>query len=88
MASRSTWGSGNAVLLAAEDLRRKLCKKEGAKVFSVPADQVTAYAGGCAAATAPSAGRFATGLYNPDGTAVTRGRGRDRQLCAAGRAEP
>ncbi len=72
VASRSTWGSGNAVLLAAEDLKRKLCQ-EGAKVFGVPADQVTAHAGEVRCGDRSiDWGRFATGLCNPDGTAITR----------------
>jgi len=72
VASRSTWGSGNAVLLAAEDLKRKL-REEGAKVFGIPADRVTAYAGEVrCGGRSVGWGKFATGLCSPDGTAITR----------------
>lgn len=72
VASRSTWGAGNAVLLAAEDLKRKL-REQGAKVFHVPADSVTAEAGTVRYGDRSIAwGQFATGLCGPDGIALTQ----------------
>ncbi len=71
VASRSTWGAGNAVLLAARDLKQKLCA-EGAKLFKTTPQQVSAEGGllRCGGQSLPWAD-FATGLRNPDGTAVT-----------------
>lgn len=71
VASHSTWGSGNAVILAAQDLKRKL-RAEGAKVFGVSADAVIAE-GGEVRHNGRSIGwgEFATGLRNPDGSALT-----------------
>ncbi|MCL2695049.1 MAG: xanthine dehydrogenase family protein molybdopterin-binding subunit [Clostridiales bacterium] len=72
VASRSTWGSGNAVLLAAADFKRNL-KTEAAKVFATTPDQV-AYAKGAVSFNGQEIplADFATGLRNLDGTAITR----------------
>lgn len=72
VASHSTWGAGNATILAAEDLKRKL-REEGAKVFGVPAEEVIAEAGEVRYQDrAIGWSEFATGIRNPDGSALTK----------------
>ncbi|MDR1531464.1 MAG: xanthine dehydrogenase family protein molybdopterin-binding subunit [Clostridiales bacterium] len=72
VASRSTWGAGNAMLLAADDLLRKL-REQGAAYFGVSPDDVET-AGGEIRAGERSLpwGKFAAGLRGPDGAALTR----------------
>ena len=72
VASRSTWGSGNAVLLAARDLCRQL-SGQAALVFGVSPEEVE-IAGGevrCNGKSLPW-GEFAVGLRSADGAALTR----------------
>jgi carbon-monoxide dehydrogenase large subunit len=72
VASHSTWGAGNAVILASEDLKRKL-REEGAKVFGTTADRVAAEAGEVRynGRSLPWS-RFAAGICSPDGSALTK----------------
>ena len=72
VASRTTWGTGNAILLAAEDLRRQL-REQAALVFDVPPEQVeiTGDQVRCNGKSLPW-GQFAVGLRSADGTALTR----------------
>lgn len=72
VASRTTWGAGNAVLLAAEDFKRKL-REQAALVFGVDPEQVKLRGGEvlCNGKSLPWSG-FATGHRAPDGSAVTR----------------
>lgn len=72
VASHSTWGSGNASILAAADFKRKL-REEGAKVFGVSPDEIIAEGGEVRYKDESIPwGRFATGLTNPDGSALTK----------------
>jgi carbon-monoxide dehydrogenase large subunit len=72
VASRTTWGSGNAVLLASRNLLQQL-REQAALVFGVDSEQVEIARGEvrCKGKTLEW-GHFATGLRNPDGTALTR----------------
>jgi len=72
VASRSTWGSGNAVLLAAADLRRQL-SEQTALAFGVPSEKVEITGGEVRfnGKTIPW-GEFALGLRGADGAALTR----------------
>lgn len=71
VASRSTWGVGNAILLAAADLKRKL-REETAKMLGTSPESVQAEGGivTCDDMTYNWA-EFATGLRYPDGKAAT-----------------
>jgi CO/xanthine dehydrogenase Mo-binding subunit len=72
VASRTTWGSGNAVLLAAQDLRQQL-REQAALAFGVNSEQVEITCGEvkCKGKTMDW-GQFATGLRSADGSALTR----------------
>jgi carbon-monoxide dehydrogenase large subunit len=72
VASRTTWGSGNAVLLAAHDLLQQL-REQAALAFGVDSEQVEITRGEvrCKGKTMDW-GQFATGLRSTDGSALTR----------------
>jgi carbon-monoxide dehydrogenase large subunit len=72
VASRTTWGSGNAILLATKDLLRQL--REQAALFFNSTPQQIEIAGGEVRYNGKSLpwGQFALGLRGPDGAARTR----------------
>lgn len=71
VASHSTWGVGNAILLAAADLLAKM-KTAAGKAFGVPeADVVIQNGQAKAAGKALDFGQLALGLRTPDGQAIS-----------------
>jgi carbon-monoxide dehydrogenase large subunit len=72
VASRTTWGSGNAVLCAAEDLRHQL-REQAALAFGVDPEQVEIARGEVRCkGKVVDWGQFAVGLRAADGAALTR----------------
>lgn len=72
VASHTTWAVGNAIIIAAEDLKEKL-RIEAAKVFEASPEEVTLGDGEviCGAKRLKWS-QFALGWRNPDGSALTK----------------
>jgi carbon-monoxide dehydrogenase large subunit len=72
VASRTTWGAGNAILLAAKDLQLRL-REEAARAFGLAPEEVEIARGEVRfKGTALPWGQFALGLRNAGGSALTR----------------
>ena len=72
VASRQTWGVGNALVLAAEDLKQKL-REEGSHVLGATPEEITVDGGFvCYGSQKIDWGAFATGINGDDGKALTK----------------
>jgi carbon-monoxide dehydrogenase large subunit len=71
VASHSTWGSGNAILAAAEDLKAKLRESAAAYFGARPADIILQDGSALYNGESLGWGALSIGLRNPDGSALT-----------------
>jgi carbon-monoxide dehydrogenase large subunit len=71
VASHSTWGSGNAMITAAEDVKAKLCASAALWFKTEPGKIVLGDGTACFGDDSISWGELSIGLKNPDGSALT-----------------
>jgi carbon-monoxide dehydrogenase large subunit len=72
VASHSTWGSGNAIIAAAESLKQQLCASAARYFDTQPEDIVLAGGYACFGDGRIGWGQLGVGLTNPDGSGMTK----------------